>query len=321
LLKRLRDTPATPAACALVASEYYASSGRPSVLVVEDDAIVAKDIQQTLVELGYQVVAVVRTGRAALRAVGHSQPNLVLSDIRLRGDLDGIELASTIRERYGTPVVFLSSYSDDATLSRIGAAGSYGYLMKPFRNAELRASLELALRRRELDDALQQQALTDELTGLYNRRGFLALAAQQLKIASRSARQVMLVFADVNGLKSVNDALGHEAGDRLLVAAAGALRGTFRDSDIVARLGGDEFAALLVDPESSAQRIIERRIHAAVRGYNRLAEPASALTLSLGVCVWNPEVHRSLADLLAEADRKMYQAKAVHTSRAPKAVT
>ena len=294
----------------VMAGGTRAPASDAAVLVVEDDVLVAKDIERTLHRLGYRVVAVVRSARAALQAVGQTRPDLVLCDIGLKGGLDGIDLASSIRDQFGTPVVFLSGRSDAATLQRIARSGFVAYLMKPFREPELQASIALALRRHESDAQLQQQALTDELTGLYNRRGFLALAEQQLKVASRSARRVLLVFADLNGMKVANDTFGHEAGDQLLVDAAQALRGSFRDCDIIARLGGDEFAVLLVDPDSSSLEFVERRIAESVRQLNANADRHCPLSISLGVCEWSPARHQTLDQLLAEADAKMYEAKA-----------
>ena len=294
----------------VMAGGTRAPASDAAVLVVEDDVLVAKDIERTLHRLGYRVVAVVRSARAALQAVGQTRPDLVLCDIGLKGGLDGIDLASSIRDQFGTPVVFLSGRSDAATLQRIARSGSVAYLMKPFREPELQASIALALRRHASDAQLQQQALTDELTGLYNRRGFLALAEQQLKVASRSARRVLLVFADLNGMKAANDTFGHEAGDQLLVDAAQALRGSFRDCDIIARLGGDEFAVLLVDPDSSSLEFVERRIAESVRQLNANADRHCPLSISLGVCEWSPARHQTLDQLLAEADAKMYEAKA-----------
>jgi len=294
----------------VMAGGTRASASDAAVLVVEDDVLVAKDLERTLHRLGYRVVAVVRSARAALQAVGQTRPDLVLCDIGLKGGLDGIDLASSIRDQFGTPVVFLSGRSDPATLQRIARSDSLAYLMKPFREPELQASIALALRRHASDAQLQHQALTDELTGLYNRRGFLALAEQQLKVASRSARRVLLVFADLNGMKAANDMFGHEAGDQLLVDAAQALRGSFRDCDIIARLGGDEFAVLLVDPDSSSVAFVERRIAESVRQLNASAERHCPLSISLGVCEWSPARHQTLDQLLAEADAKMYEAKA-----------
>lgn len=280
-----------------------------SVLVVEDETIIAKDIERTLIELGYRVTGNVRTARAALHALEETRPNLMLSDIRIKGDLDGIELAAIARERFALPVVFLTSHADESTWARATAIDPYGYVLKPFTPRELRAGLELALRRHAADTRLEQQSNTDELTGLHNRRGFFMLAEQQLKVAARAKRQAMLVFADLNGMKSVNDTFGHEAGDALLRDAATALRLTFRDSDILARLGGDEFVALALEPDGEAHEILEQRLQATVRKLNEDSNRLHRLSLSVGVCAWNPELHPTLHDLLAEADAKMYEAK------------
>ena len=277
----------------------------PGVMVVEDETVVARDIEKTLVGLGYRVTANVRTAQAALYAIEAARPDVVLSDIRIKGDLDGIELATLTRDRFGVPVVFLSSYADEATLARANEADPYGFVLKPFTSRELRAGLELALRRHALDVHLEQQSLTDELTGLYNRRGFLLLAEQQLKIAARTRRGAMLVFADLHNLKIVNERLGHVAGDDLVLDAARALHSTFRDSDILARLGGDEFAVLALEPQSDAGDVLQRRLEQTIRDLN--AEPGrnQALSMSVGVCVWDPDVQPSLQDLLAEADAHM----------------
>jgi len=283
-----------------------------SVLVVEDEIIIAKDIERTLVELGYRVTGNVRTGLAALRAIEETRPDLMLSDIGIKGDLDGIELAAIARERFALPVVFLTSHADESTWARASAIDPYGYVLKPFSPRELRAGLEQALRRHAADARLKRQSNTDELTGLNNRRGFLMLAEQQLKVAARANRQAMLVFADLNGMKAVNDTLGHEAGDALLRDAAKALRLTFRESDILARLGGDEFVALAIEPDGEAQDILEQRLQATVRKLNDDSGRLDPLSMSVGVCAWNPKVHPTLQDLLAEADAKMYEAKLQH---------
>jgi two-component system, cell cycle response regulator len=280
-----------------------------SVLVVEDESIIAKDIERTLVELGYRVTGNVRTGRAALHALEETRPSLILSDIRIKGDLDGIELAAIARERFALPVVFLTSHADESTWARASAIDPYGYVLKPFTPRELRAGLELALRRHAADARLERQSNTDELTGLHNRRGFMMLAEQQLKVATRSKRRVMLVFADLNGMKFVNDTFGHEAGDMLLRDAAKALRLTFRESDILARLGGDEFVALAIEPDGEARDILELRLQATVRKLNEDSSRLHRLSMSVGICAWNPVLHPTLHDLLAEADAKMYEAK------------
>jgi diguanylate cyclase (GGDEF)-like protein/PAS domain S-box-containing protein len=166
-------------------------------------------------------------------------------------------------------------------------------------------------------DKLETLTLTDELTGLHNRRGFMALAEQQLKLARRSRRVVALIFVDVDGMKRVNDRLGHAAGDRLLQSVAGVLRATFRESDVLARLGGDEFAALsFLRNESDASRHLGRRLAQNLRAANRGRPAGERIAISSGTALWNPRVPVGLSDLLAAADKAMYGVKRRKAARA-----
>jgi diguanylate cyclase (GGDEF)-like protein len=155
---------------------------------------------------------------------------------------------------------------------------------------------------------LHQLALTDELTGLYNRRGFLALGLQQLKLSRRTGEPLLLFFADLDHLKRTNDLYGHDEGDALLRRCAAALKHTFRESDIVARLGGDEFAILAVEYAGRSCEGILRRLRDATGELNAAAEIAP-LSMSVGVARFNPQAPVSLAALLAAADTNMYQNK------------
>src|SRR5690606_3152575 len=113
--------------------------------------------------------------------------------------------------------------------------------------------------RRRHEENLRGMTLVDELTGLYNRRGFFALAEEQIRLARHGKRTLSLVFADLDGLKRINDILGHTAGDQAIFEAAAVLRQTFRESDVVARIGGDEFAALVLAAEAdTAARVLRR---------------------------------------------------------------
>jgi PAS domain S-box-containing protein len=128
-----------------------------SILVVEDESIIASHIRRTLTRLGYNVPHVVRTGIDAIGAAEDSRPGLVLMDIQLKGTMDGIEAASTIRERLDIPVIYLTSHSDEATLNRAKETHPYGYLLKPFEERELRTAIEVALRRHDLESKLAER--------------------------------------------------------------------------------------------------------------------------------------------------------------------
>jgi len=119
--------------------------GMKRILVVEDEVIVAMTIEDTLTKLGYEVVGSVTNGPDAIQKAGETRPDLILMDIRLKGDMDGIEAAQRIEALYGLPVIYLTAHSDQATLSRAIATQPYGYLIKPFRERELYTNIEMAL--------------------------------------------------------------------------------------------------------------------------------------------------------------------------------
>lgn len=118
---------------------------KTSVLVVEDESIVAKDIQNSLKKLGYVVPSVENTGEDAIDAAGKYKPDLILMDIMLKGDISGIEAAEQIRNRYQIPVIFLTAYADESTLSKAKVTEPYGYIIKPFKEIDLHTSIEMAL--------------------------------------------------------------------------------------------------------------------------------------------------------------------------------
>jgi diguanylate cyclase (GGDEF)-like protein/PAS domain S-box-containing protein len=163
--------------------------------------------------------------------------------------------------------------------------------------------------RKMQEERLKDMAILDELTGLYNRRGFMALANKQLKQAKRTKRQALFVFADLNGLKRINDDHGHADGDRALITAAEVLGRTFRDSDVVARVGGDEFAILAVEAETESVDAIRARLQSALDIVNRAAARPYDISVSFGVVPCNPEEHNSIEELMAWADREMYTQK------------
>jgi len=158
---------------------------------------------------------------------------------------------------------------------------------------------------------LSNLALTDELTRLYNRRGFLSLAERQLKLGRRSGREILLFFIDVDGLKRINDSFGHSEGDLALTHTAEVLGKTFRDSDVFSRLGGDEFAALAIEASGHSEGTITARLRQNLETVNT-NESRYLLSLSLGVVRFDPRTTSSIAELMLQADRAMYEAKRHH---------
>lgn len=174
---------------------------------------------------------------------------------------------------------------------------------------QMAALYAIAVDRKRKEDELREMSLTDELTGLNNRRGFFTLADQQLKIANRSKKEMFLLFADLDGLKMINDTFGHDEGDRALAETAALLRDAFRESDIIARMGGDEFVVLVVDSgdmktDALARRIQEKFVERDARSGQRFS-----LSISQGIVRYDPEKPCSAQDLVNLADKLMYEDK------------
>lgn len=172
----------------------------------------------------------------------------------------------------------------------------------------LMRAVRCATKQYMLQAELGNLALTDELTGLYNRRGFMVLAERQLKLARRSGRGMLLFFIDVNGLKQINDSFGHSEGDRSLKSTAQALEKTFRDSDVIARLGGDEFAALAIEASGHSEDTIRARLSEYL-GTISAKESRCAISLSVGWARFDPRSRASIGELLVQADQAMYEQK------------
>ena len=158
---------------------------------------------------------------------------------------------------------------------------------------------------------LRELSLTDEMTGLYNRRGFMTLAEQQLKLEKhrRTARGLAIIFADMDGLKRINDTFGHDLGSEAIVNLGRILRTTVREADIVARWGGDEFIILTIGSDSEHAEILVARIRDALRKFNADTEKKYRLECSIGVEPITLDGSKTFAQMIAEADRAMYEDK------------
>jgi len=161
----------------------------------------------------------------------------------------------------------------------------------------------------ELQGELRRMGTTDSLTRLMNRRGFLPTAEHQLKVAKRTHQPLALMFLDLDGLKLVNDALGHSVGDSMITEGAYVLRETFRSSDLIGRMGGDEFCVLFAADSYHAAKIALTRLKNAVDEANAQEGRPFVLSFSAGVAMFDPEDPRTLDELIAQADERMYVRK------------
>jgi two-component system, LytTR family, response regulator LytT len=130
---------------------------RLNVFIVEDESIVAKDIQNSLTKLGYNVVGTANNGKDALEKIAEIEPDLVLMDIQIKGNMSGIEVSEKIKERLHIPVIFLTAYADEGTLSRAKITEPYGYILKPFKEIDLHSTIEMAVYKHQKDAELLKE--------------------------------------------------------------------------------------------------------------------------------------------------------------------
>ncbi|HTP67760.1 MAG TPA: GGDEF domain-containing protein [Dongiaceae bacterium] len=165
-----------------------------------------------------------------------------------------------------------------------------------------------AVKQTLLERELRLLALTDDLTCLYNRRGFFAVATQLLKVAQRKSQNCLLFYCDVDNLKKINDSFGHHEGDLALIRVADALEHSFRESDAIARIGGDEFVVIGLEASSRIETTLLRRLDRNIRKASA-GETRYQLSVSVGVARFDPKRAVSLGELMSQADLAMYEQK------------
>ena len=159
-------------------------------------------------------------------------------------------------------------------------------------------------------EAMQRElALIDELTGLYNRRGFLSYAHHLLALSNRTQRGLMLIYADLDNLKQINDDFGHQSGDKAIICVTKVLQETFRRSDVIGRVGGDEFAILALEAKAESLDMLRKRLKENLKLAVCNSDSKCKLALSLGIIYYNPEKPQTIEELLKRADTLMYEEK------------
>jgi diguanylate cyclase (GGDEF)-like protein/PAS domain S-box-containing protein len=174
------------------------------------------------------------------------------------------------------------------------------------RTAELQ---EEVLRRQRAEEELQNQAIRDPLTSLYNRRGFMAFAENQLQLARRQQVPLLLFMGDLDDLKKINDQFGHAEGDYALTRVSEILHKTFRQSDVIARIGGDEFAMVGLEEPDHTEGSLIARLQQHIDDYNRYSGRPYRIRLSIGVSQIAPDATGALEQMMQQADAKLYEQK------------
>jgi diguanylate cyclase (GGDEF)-like protein len=305
-------------------------AAQTNILIVDDTPDNLRLLAKILESQGY-IVRKALNGRMALQGVHRDPPSLILLDINMP-EMNGYEVCQKLKASEASaqiPVIFISALERVENKVRAFELGGVDYITKPFQDQEvlMRVKNQLLIQQQrqqlleqnqrlehEIQERLRAEAevrqlsVTDELTGLYNRRGFFLLANQQLRIARRTQTSYFILFADLDGLKKINDTLGHEMGDRVIVDAAQILKQTFREADIVARLGGDEFALFIPNFSGDSSTNFHGRLQENIDRFNQQSERAY-ISISLGVEFGDLNNEVLLEQLLAKADKLMYEHK------------
>lgn len=255
-------------------------------------------------------ITIVGTLHEATKMANEVKFDVILLDFSVSDSkgIDTVKHASS--EIMDTPVIVLTGVWDEDLGIKAVHDGAEDYLVKDSVSGRvLSMSIVHALERYKLKEELREMSLFDDLTHLYNRRGFKALSAQLLKRVKRYKNPFALFFIDIDKMKDINDSHGHLKGDVALIDFALILKNTFRESDIISRFGGDEFVILLEDVKENFAEEIEKRLSEKVGLYNEKKERGFGLSISVGVKYVENASDVTIDQVLHEADERMYKRK------------
>jgi diguanylate cyclase (GGDEF)-like protein len=289
------------------------------VLVAEDARFARHLLQGALAAWGYEVV-LAEDGEQAWSALqAPESPSIALLDWMMPG-LNGVEVCRRVRQAAREPytyIILLTGRDRQEDVVQGLAAGADDYLRKPFDNLELEARIRTGRRIVELHsqliaarEALREQATTDPLTGLANRRTLLQTLDKELERCRRLGTACSVVFVDLDHFKHVNDNHGHPAGDAVLQQAASRMRAILRPYDLVGRYGGEEFVVVLPGCGAAEACVAAERLRASMAGTAMVVGTVSLrVTCSLGVAAGSAQSGWDRDRLLSAADAALYRAK------------
>jgi len=298
----------------------------PCILAVDDSRVMRLVLEQYLGSR-FRLLHAVDGEEAWSLLESHPEIELVVTDIQMPR-LNGIELLQRVRQCphdrvRSLPVIVATTGSDVEERHLAFRSGASDFLTKPLDEVELRARVEvhyrLARTIRELEESRQQlaeQATTDSLTGLKNRRALIDHGERFVALAKRQGNELALLLLDLDRFKEVNDTYGHAVGDQVLVEMSKALTRLTRDADLVGRIGGEEFAVFLPGTDPAGAAHLAERIRAVVRSSTWVTDQSGLQTsVSIGVSSFAGDGCRDLASLLEVADRRLYRAKELGRDR------
>ena len=295
------------------------------LLLVEDSATQGSQTKSELEHLGYDV-RWVKSGIEALKWARQDPPDLIILDV-VMDDIDGFAVCRWLKLHNGTrdiPVIMLTVRDEIDDRVHGLQVGADDYLPKPFSQRELEARIfaalrskttqaELVERNRQLESMLhhvESLAITDPLTGLFNRRRFADVLRREVAVTRRYKNSLALLMIDLDHFKIINDRFGHDSGDEVLRAIAAALSSGLREVDLAARYGGEEFAIIMPHTTKTNAEIVARRIAAQIGSLvHEFQGEKVSLTASLGIADVADLSEANAENLVKAADVALYEAK------------
>jgi diguanylate cyclase (GGDEF)-like protein len=270
-----------------------------------DHAILIRELIEEIKNVHYELTHVQNLNETLLE-LNNNNYDIILLDLSLP-DEQGVDTVARVCEQApDIPVVVMSGTDDETMAIKALQKGAQEYLVKgKVQSHALSRILRYAIMRHKGRVELQSLSLVDDLTGLYNKRGFILFAQQQLSLSVRAKRGMILFFIKLNGLKEIKDKSGHQSGDLALIETASILKEVFRDSDIVGRHAEDEFTAIAIESFDANNEIIITRLQDDLYSSNKQANRLYELSLSIGTAYYDTEELCSIEKLINRAEESM----------------
>jgi len=284
------------------------------ILIVEDETPIRNSIHDFFTKLGYNAIG---TGSAeeALEIIKSGRIHIVIADIKLPGK-NGLQLTHEIKNNYDVDVIVMTGYSDNYSYEEAINKGASDFVFKPFRFEELLLRFKRVLKERRLTkernrilSKLENLAITDGLTKLYNLRHFYHQLEIEIDRCSRYGHSLALLLLDIDKFKEYNDSYGHLEGDKVLVRIGRVINSCLRTMDSAYRYGGEEFTIILPETSAEEAKNVAYRIKSAVEFEKFLPEPGKAVTITISIGVTEYYNKEPLSTFIKRADQAMYLSK------------
>jgi len=285
-----------------------------SILIIGDDADTIDFLTTILSKLQAKEIMpqlkVVNTLEEAIHTLNDPFFDVIITDLYLP-DSRGIDTFLEIQKRAGAiPIILVGGSTEDEVVRNAIKLGAQDYLPTSDVSGGLLARLiHHAIERHRLHESLKALSFTDELTKVYNRRGFITLLEQQIEVSKRIKRGFYLFIIDLDYLKLINDTYGHLIGDRALIDTAKCLHASFRHHDVIGRIGGDEFGIIAINASQESGGYLKQQLLERLEEYNAHLQEPYKLAFSIGMAYFDSVKEMNLDELMQVADHALYLEK------------